>query len=98
MFYANCSQDSMLSENIEIGTFSESGRGQLKRRDTGSNMIWINQGLSKDNIKMTLEIMVLRFLELMMSEITVTFPLLIIGDREVAGGGSKYFPAQKEIE
>ena len=47
---------------------------------------------------MTLEIMVLRFLELMMSEITVTFPLLIIGDREVAGGVSKYFPSQKEIE
>ena len=47
---------------------------------------------------MTLEIMVLRFSELMMSEITVTFPLLIIGDRDVAGGGSKYFPAQKEIE
>ena len=45
---------------------------------------------------MILEIMVLRFL--MMSEITVTFPLLIIGDRDVAGGGSKYFPAQKEIE
>ena len=47
---------------------------------------------------MTLEFMVLRFSELMMSEITVTFPLLIIGDRDVAGGGSKYFPSQKEIE
>ena len=40
----------------------------------------------------------LKFSGLMMSEITVTFPLLIIGDREVAGGGSKYFPARKEIE
>ena len=54
--------------------------------------------MSDLNLSMILEITVLRFSGLMMSEITVTFPLLIIGDRDVAGGGSKYFPSQKEIE